>query len=122
MSDEWIRQHVRCCSCGKPLKKSKHINFVCLDKLATWNYPTWGNILVKEKYPEPRASAVICDKCLKEKRIIKYAVEWSRETGEVKYHPVSELRDLPPIPEEEVAKAEAELYNFKGSVEVDFDG
>jgi hypothetical protein len=95
---EWIRKHIRCCSCGRTLRKSGSMYFICLDKLSTWLTPIWINDRLKRKYPEPRALAVVCDKCLSGE--VKYAVEWGE--GEVKYHPVGELEDLPEIPKDDV--------------------
>jgi len=108
----WIKENLHCCSCGGSLQDSEHINIICLDKLATWQYPRWGNVLVHEKYPMNRASAILCDRCIQEKQPAKYAVEWNNERTQVKYHKVEDLKDLPQIPHEEIAKAEAELYDF----------
>ena len=110
--DRWIKANVRCCSCRGSLQVSRHINGVCLDKLATWEIPRWGNILVIGKYPMNRASAILCDRCIREHREIKYAVEWDNERTYVRYHKVEDLKDLPRISEEEVLRAEAELYDF----------
>jgi len=110
--DRWIKANVRCCSCGGSLKRSRYINIVCLDKLATWEYPTGGNILVRDKYPEPRATAILCDRCIRLRREPKYAIEWDSEHTYIKYHKVEDLKDLPHIPEEEVLRAKAELYDF----------
>lgn len=112
MSEEWIRAKVRCCACGGSLKNSRYINIITLDKLATWEYPVWGNVLVKEKYPENRASAILCDKCIRKKAKPKYAVEWDNKHTYVRYHKVEGLKDLSEITEEEILKAEAELYDF----------
>lgn len=109
---EWIKANVRCCSCGGSLKSSEHINVVCLDKLATWEWPRWGSILVLDKYPMNRASAILCDRCIRGQRTAKYAVEWDNEHTYVRYHRVGDLKDLPRIPSEEVLRAEAELYDF----------
>ena len=109
---EKIREKVKCCACGGSLKSSKFINGVTLNKLATWKYPVWGNILVREKYPEPRAIAILCDGCIGEKRQSKYAVEWNSDYSEVIYHKVRDLQDLPEILEKDIREAEAGLYNF----------
>jgi len=110
--EAWIRRTVKCCSCGESLRSSRHINVVCLDKEATWKYPSWGNVLVMNKYPMNRASAILCDRCIKENREAKYAIEWDNEHTYVRYHLVKKLKDSPHIPEEEVLRAEARLYDF----------
>jgi len=106
----WIKDTVRCCACGGPLQDSRHINIVCLDKLATWKYPNWGNVLVMDKYPMKRASAILCDRCVKENREAKYAIEWDNEHTYARYHKVKNLKNLPRIPDEEILRAEAELW------------
>jgi len=92
MIDQWIKAKIRCCSCGGSFKDSGHINVVCLNKLATWQYPSWGNILVLDKYPMNRASAILCDSCIQERRPAKYAIEWNNERTQVKYHKVEDLK------------------------------
>ena len=92
------------------MKNSKHINGVTLNKLATWEFPTWGNILVIKKHPEPRACAVICDRCVEEKRMPKYAVEWNKDFSVVKYHKLEDLQDLPVITADEVLHAEGAIF------------
>jgi len=62
--DEKIKKYVRCCACGGSLESSKFINGVTLNKLATWKHLTWGNVLVVDKYSEPRATAILCDNCV----------------------------------------------------------
>ena len=118
-ASEWVKANVRCCSCGRSLQNSRHINVLCLNKLATWEYPRWGNILVMEKYPTNRASAILCDRCVNENREIKFAIEWDNERTCVRYHKVEGLMDLLRIPEEEVLRAEAELYDFGVGGEVE---
>ena len=99
---EWIKANVRCCSCGGSLESSRHINILCLNRLATWEWPRWGNILVMDKYPVNRAPAILCDRCVEENREIKFAIEWDNERTYVRYHKVEELQELPEIPEKEI--------------------
>jgi hypothetical protein len=99
---DWIRKNVRCCACGRPLSETRYINYVCLDRLATWKNPTWKNILLEDMSPEPRALAVLCDKCIEENRLPEYAVEWDVESNLISYHRVEELTPLPSL--EEVRK------------------
>ena len=96
MKEDLIRSFIKCCSCRGSLKNSKHINGVTLDKLATWKYPIWGNVLSGDR--RPRAIGFVCDQCIQVKAPVKYAVEWDPYFhGPIKYHPVSELKDLPEI-------------------------
>lgn len=110
MSDilEWAKAMVHCCSCEGSLQSSRYLNMVGLLKQATWKYPVYGNILVYKKYPINRAAAILCDRCIDENRQARFAVEWNQEKTHVTYHRVEELKDLPPIPDEEIAKAEWE--------------
>lgn len=100
--ERFIRERIKCCACEGTLKDSKHINGICLDKLAEWEYPVWGNILVADAHPEKRAMAFLCDDCLKKKRKPKLAVEWDERHKNIKYHLIENLKDLPEITEEEV--------------------
>ena len=110
--DDWVKRVVKCCACEGSMQDSKHVNLICLNKMATWEYPRWGNILVSDKYPTNRAGAIICDRCIEERRKIKFAIEWDNKRTYVKYHKVEDLKDLPTIPEREVLEAEARLYDF----------
>ena len=83
---------------------------MALDKLATWKWPVWGNVLLLNKYPMNRAIAILCDKCIEKNRKPKYAVEWDMKHNSVKYHLIKNLKDLPPIPPEEALTAEAKLW------------
>lgn len=65
---------------------------VALMKEAEWLFPTWGNFLLGVM---GFASAVLCDKCIEQKKKPKYALEWDKKRGIVKYHPVDKLRDVP---------------------------
>jgi len=111
-----IKKNVKCCACEGSLENSRFVNQICLDKLATWEYPTWGNILVKDKYPEPRAAAILCDECIRRKRKPKYAVEWNKDFSQVRYHQVEDLKDLPEIREQDVMEAESKLNFFSGVI------
>ena len=93
MDEKLIKTKVKCCACGGSLKDSDNINMVGLMKEADWKFPAWGNVLLKVW---GFASAVICDKCVKENKPIKFAVEWTQDLSFVKYHPVEKLKDVPP--------------------------
>lgn len=83
-----VRGKVKCCACGVTMQSSKHINLIALERKSTWKYPECGNVLTGEK---SRASAIICDECLKQNSEIKYAVEWDESLTSVKYHDVNKL-------------------------------
>lgn len=114
---DWVKARVRCCSCEGSLQSSRYVNMVALLKEATWKYPVHGNILVYPKYPTNRAVAVLCDRCIDQRREPKYAVEWDKDRTQVEYHRVEGLKNLAPIPEEEIAKAEAELHEWSKTEE-----
>jgi len=84
-----IRVKIKCCACGGSLENSR-INVVCLMKEAEWMYPVWGNILLGVL---GFASAIMCDKCIKEGKQAKFALEWSQDLSVVKY-PVEKLKDV----------------------------
>lgn len=92
----WIRENVKCCSCGHSLKNSKYINGISLNKIATWKHPSWGNLYVKGSHG--RAISFQCDSCLNEKKTINYAVEFKDKN--VIYHPVEKLEDTFEITED----------------------
>jgi len=94
MSDisERIKEKIKCCACGGSLADSKEINVMCLMKEAKWKYPTWGNVILRVY---GFASAILCDKCLKERKKPKWAIEWNQKTLVAKYHPIGKLKDVP---------------------------
>jgi len=94
MSDlvKQIKEKIKCCSCGGSLADSETINTVCLMKEAEWSHPTWGSTALSVY---GFATAIICDKCLKEKKKPKWAVEWDQRTLAAKYHPVEKLKNVP---------------------------
>jgi len=97
MMPDWLKQVMEegeCCICGGPLKGSQ-INFVNLNKIVTWPFPVWGNILVVDE-PWQRAMAILCDNCVdEEKGVIKGEVKRALEIrdGAPVYHDVDELED-----------------------------
>jgi hypothetical protein len=97
MSDwnKLVRAKVKCCACEGSLKDSPHINGINLNKRATWKFPVWSNVLIKDQVP--RAVALICDTCLEKKHKIKLAIEWTDKFTTIRYHLISELEDLAPI-------------------------
>jgi len=89
--EDWIRKNVKCCACGASLKNSKYINGVLLERKARWKTNTWGNFIVGLS---GYAVAIVCDECVKKKAKPKFAVEWSDDKKEVRYHPVEELEPI----------------------------
>uniref|UniRef100_A0A6H1Z829 Uncharacterized protein n=2 Tax=viral metagenome TaxID=1070528 RepID=A0A6H1Z829_9ZZZZ len=78
-----------CCACDEMIMDDPDASVVLVDKLATWEYPSWGNIL---EGSGGRASASLCGRCTNEERPPKYAI---RNEGEVHIRvPLDELEDL----------------------------
>lgn len=92
LNPEAVKKKSKCCACGGSLADSKRLNLVALTKEADWPWPVWGNYLLGLM---GLAVAVFCDKCIKEKKEAKFAVEWNAKTGAITYHPVEELEDVP---------------------------
>ena len=91
-AEEWVErisEGVKCCACCKPLKKSKNLHIVLLERKAKWKDNTWSTVAGTSGY----ALAVVCDECAKRGIEPKYAVEMSSK-GEVRYHPVNELEPM----------------------------
>lgn len=79
-----ISKLCKCCACEGSLESSNHINWVQIDKKATWKFPTWGNLLTDH---DGMAVAYICDDCASGKKPeqgLKFAVEFEGTT--VIYH------------------------------------
>ncbi|MFB0544062.1 MAG: hypothetical protein ACETVR_04700 [Candidatus Bathyarchaeia archaeon] len=101
--DKLLHERGLCCVCGGSLRDSEYINFVQLNKYAKWKYPAYGNILARDpdKKEAKRAMAVLCDRCIEEKRDPRLAVEFRGE-GEIMYHPLLLLEDAEPITAEDL--------------------
>ena len=87
-----------CCSNGDHTVRQggSHINLVQIKKLARWPYLASMNFLVPGSEDYPLANAVVCDRCLREKREIKYAVGGRNGgNGHAEYFrvPVEELEE-----------------------------
>lgn len=79
------------CCCGEDhtvREGGSHINFVMLRKLAKWPYLASVNFLVPESAKHPLANAVVCDRCLEEKRKIKYAMAGMKGEDGAEYYRV----------------------------------
>ena len=79
-----------CCACNEIIKgDDPDASVVLVDKLATWEYPSWGNILDGSG---GRASASLCGRCTTEERPPQYAI---KNEGEAHIRvPLDELEDL----------------------------
>lgn len=89
--EDWARKNIECCACGGPLEKSSCINIVELKKLATWKFPVFGHIDIPGY--GPRALAIVCNECMKNKIKIRHCIEWEGSPYLVKYHDVDDLKD-----------------------------
>lgn len=87
----WVRENVNCCACGDKLETAECINVVELKKVATWKFPVFGNVDIPGY--EPRALAIVCDKCLANKVKIQRCIEWEGTPYQIKYHDVDGLKD-----------------------------
>jgi hypothetical protein len=74
-----------CCTCGRPMAQSKHVNIVTTDYEATWSFPVAGNILTDE---HGLAVSIVCDGCVHApvRRVLEF-----RNDIEIIYHPVEEI-------------------------------
>ena len=100
---ELLLRDAKCCACGNPMSSSPHLNFLSLDKKATWKKPVWEILLLKPVYPRvPRAIAVLCNECIENNRKAIEVIEIEGE--EIKYHKVSDLEDAFEITQDMVLK------------------
>jgi len=78
-----------CCACDEMIRDDPDASVVLLDKLATWEDPSWGNVL---EGSGGRASASLCGRCTTEERPPQYAI---RNEGEAHIRvPLDEMEDL----------------------------
>ena len=79
-----------CCACDETIKgDDRDSGPVLLDKLATWEDPSWGNVLDGSG---GRASASLCGHCANEERPPQYAI---KNEGEAHIRvPLDELEDI----------------------------
>jgi len=86
------------CCCGNDhtvRQGGNHINLIVLKKLAKWPYLAAMNFMVPGSAKYPLASAVVCDRCLNEKREIKYAMAGVEGPDGSEYYqvPLSQLEE-----------------------------
>ena len=89
--EDWARANVKCCACGGRLDTGEVLNVCVTKKVATWIFPVCGS-LERPDYP-PKAVAMLCDECVKNKVKIRYVVEWEGTPYQVKYHDIDSLED-----------------------------
>lgn len=85
-----------CAGEGHTIKEGgRHINLVMLEKKAEWPYLAAINFLVPGSEKYPLTSAVVCDRCLREKREIKYAMAGIEGKDGAEYYrvPLEELEE-----------------------------
>ena len=100
---EMLLKDAKCCACGNPMSSSPNLNFVSLDKKATWKKPVWEILLLKPVYPRiPRAIAVLCNECIENNRQAIEVIEI--EGDEIRYHGVADLEDAFEITQDMVLK------------------
>lgn len=89
--NNWVIENVNCCACGGKLEPTNYVNIVELQKVATWKFPVFGQIDIPNY--EPRALAIVCDKCLANQVKIQRCIEWEGIPHQIKYHDVDGLKD-----------------------------
>jgi hypothetical protein len=109
MDTDQIKLKVKCCVSGDSLKDSKHLNAIQTNYLATWDYPTAGNILTGEK---GFAMAFVHDRHITKRGNLKWVVEFQGD--EVIYHELSGLvkleENLPPSPPDDNRFNSSEMF------------
>lgn len=93
MDQNLMKRRLRCCACGGSLKAG--LAAVLVDRQATWEAPVWNNVLMEDK--TARAVAFVCRKCGAEKRQPVNAVEFNEDLSIIRYYPLAELKEMPPI-------------------------
>lgn len=117
-SFEHIKEKGTCCICTKPLKDSKYLNLVQLDRKAAWKFPVWNNCLILGL--EDRAVGIVCDGCHEAAEKsgvsakVKYAIEIRGD--DIILHDVEQLEDVEPV-QDIMAEEERRRYEFTGSIE-----
>lgn len=91
MNIKAIRRNVRCSACHG--KIGRRVNLMELDRAASWQYPTAGNVLTGEM---GKAVAILCDGCAESAKPIVEAVEF--RGAAVVYHPIADLPPWRPAP------------------------
>ena len=102
-TNDLIRKHVRCGACQGSMVTSRHVNLCSHRRRATWRTPRSANVLTGD---DGAAVSIVCDLCFETKQPIVEAVEFvDLPHGQVAYHPLTQLEELPPEPTyEELAR------------------
>ncbi len=88
-----ILRTARCGCCGRERAcETGDINFIMLDRRATWKYPVHGNVL--DGGPIQGAVSIACAFCIFHGRPPLEAVEAELELGTVRYHKATSLEAL----------------------------
>lgn len=89
MNLEQVKKLGKCCVTDKPLATSEFITCVQLGYKATWQYPTWGNVLTGQT---GLAIAYVHDEAIYAGHLlgpILYAIEFRDD--EIIYHDINTL-------------------------------
>ena len=77
----------KCCACNCVIgENGENINLVQLQHIATWKYPTSGNILTGTKN---HAVAAVCNVCIENNVPINYAIRF--DGGKIVRVPINDL-------------------------------
>lgn len=87
--DNWIKENVKCCYCCEPLTNSPHINIVSTKRKADWEYLVSQNMIFKNSIP--KACGILCDKCIKKKKQLKYVIKYPKDLSHINYIKVESL-------------------------------
>lgn len=82
------------------MKQSGQVNWIPMNKVATWDYPYWDNMFLKSEYQHVRrAISMVCDSCLGAGKFPKFAIKIldASEGKRVEYVPLSMLQDTFPV-------------------------
>ena len=102
MPDESAKLFKLLCCCGEDhtvRQGGSHVNLVALNKIADWPYMINTNFLIPPELRQNCATAVICDRCLKDKVKIIYAITAFDTVKGIRYGR-RRLDSLPDIPTE----------------------
>jgi hypothetical protein len=76
------------------LSNNKHLNIVITSKVATWQFPSSGNVFIPNA--PKNAIAIICDQCANSGNIEpKFVIESNSLNAQFTYHKIESLEDEP---------------------------
>jgi len=88
--EKTMREKGKCCITEKPLKNSRHLNFIQLHIKASWEFPIWGNFITGESNI---ACAYVHDDAIVDGKLsgpVKYMVQF--EGNDIIYHEIPRCR------------------------------